>query len=168
MDGDSTLVYDGEEFPIAALVNIGEAFIWGFSLGIDYRITDQFGVQARINDSFGKDRIENVPLRHTHPLFGKLSLKYQTDKMKLEMWSDFQGKRGLNELSPSELDKLYLYSSEGSLPWWTANIRFAYFINEHLSVNAAVENLLDKHYRPYSSGISAPGVNGILSARYQF
>ena len=168
IDGDSTIVYDGAEFPMAALTNVGEAHIWGYSVGLDFRITEQWGLVARVNDSFGKDEIDDVPLRHTHPFFGKLSAKYETSKWKAELWSDFQGKRELDELAPSELDKLYIYSSEGALPWWTLNLRGAYYFNEYISITAAVENILDKHYRPYSSGISAPGINGVLSARYQF
>ncbi len=163
-----TIGYDFQPYPTASLVNAGEAYIYGYSLGMDWMFTDQFALQARINDSFGRDEVDDVPLRHTHPFFGKVGMKYQTGKLKAELWSDFQGKRGLDDLAPSELDKLYLYSSEGALAWWTLNLRSAYYFNEHISITAALENILDKHYRTYSSGISAPGINGVLSARYQF
>lgn len=167
-NGQTTMIYDGEEYPMTALTNAGEAYIWGYTFGVSASFSPRFGMVARINNNFGKDKTEKVPLRHTTPFFGKLSFTYQDRKLRTEVYSSFQGSRGLNEMAPSELDKLYLYAPDGSPAWMTLNAKAAYHFNTQLSVTAALENILDKHYRPYSSGISAPGINGILSARYQF
>ncbi|HAA17342.1 MAG TPA: hypothetical protein DCP28_00680, partial [Cytophagales bacterium] len=60
-------------------------------------------------------------------------------------------------MAPSEQDKPHLYppGEVGSLGWLTLNVRGNYLINDRLSAQLAVENILDTHYRPYSSGISA-------------
>jgi len=34
-----------------------------------------------------------------------------------------------------------------------------------MTFDFGVENILDKRYRPYASGISAPGINFILALR---
>ncbi|MFY0627177.1 MAG: TonB-dependent receptor [Reichenbachiella sp.] len=167
-DGQSTIIYDGEEYPMAALTNVGESYVWGYSFGVSASFSEKLGVTARINDSFGEDIVDHIPLRHTTPFFGKVALTYLDKRLRAEVFTNFQGARGLDEFAPSELDKLYIYAPDGSPAWMTINAKAAYHFNTQLSVTASVENILDKHYRPYSSGISAPGINGILSARFQF
>jgi hemoglobin/transferrin/lactoferrin receptor protein len=43
-----------------------------------------------------------------------------------------------------------------------------YQITDIFSVSGGVENLTDVRYRPYSSGITAPGRNFILSLKASF
>ncbi len=56
----------------------------------------------------------------------------------------------------------------GTLAWTTYNFYSDYQINDKLSVNFAVENILDLHYRPFSSGVSSPGRNFIIGLRGSF
>lgn len=165
--GESTITFEGEEWPIAGLVNANSAYIWGYSIGISGALTNYLGFQAFVNNAMGEDS-DNLPLRHTPPIFGKLALTYKNKRLRAEVYSDFQGSKGLMQMAPSELSKLYLYTDDGALGWMTLNAKAAYHFNPQISVTAGIENILDSHYRPYSSGISAPGVNGIFSARYQF
>jgi len=41
-------------------------------------------------------------------------------------------------------------------------------LSNYLSINAGLENLTDQRYRPYSSGLVAPGRNLIVSVRATF
>ena len=52
--------------------------------------------------------------------------------------------------------------------WATLNFGAQYEITKALQVNAVLENITDKRYRPYSSGISAAGRNLIVAASYAF
>ncbi|SHJ63141.1 hemoglobin/transferrin/lactoferrin receptor protein [Reichenbachiella agariperforans] len=167
-NGMDSVYYDGETYRMAALVNVGKAYIWGFSAGLDYAMTQHFLLSARLSESFGEDQVERIPLRHTTPLFGNVSLTYQRERLRLEFYTKFQGNRAWDDLAPSEQDKDYLYTSDGSLGWYTLNLRSSYHLTPKLVVTAALENILDHHYRTYSSGISAPGINGIFSARFDF
>lgn len=167
-DGQSTIIYDGEVSDVEALVNVGKAHIWGYSIGLSARLSERFTFKGRINNNDGEDEIEHIPLRHTNPMFGHVSLSYQSERLTIEGYSDFQAKRAWEDLAPSEQGKAYLYTPEGALGWYTLNLRSSYHLNDGLSFTASIENILDKHYRPYSSGISAPGINGIISARYTF
>ncbi|MCK5469659.1 MAG: TonB-dependent receptor, partial [Cyclobacteriaceae bacterium] len=85
-----------------------------------------------------------------------------------EFFVRFNGRRKFEDLPPSERSKTHLYSSEGSLAWYTLNLRLQYQINDYLGLNGAIENILDHHYRTYSSGISAPGRNIVISIRANF
>ncbi len=56
----------------------------------------------------------------------------------------------------------------GSLAWTTYNFYSDYQINDKLAVNFAVENILNLHYRPFSSGVSSPGRNFVIGLRGSF
>ena len=76
-------------------------------------------------------------------------------------------------LAPSEKDKAYMYAlNKNGLPyspaWWTLNLRLNYAFSEKLLAGLAIENIFDQSYRPYSSGISAPGLNVLFSLHYSF
>jgi hemoglobin/transferrin/lactoferrin receptor protein len=43
-----------------------------------------------------------------------------------------------------------------------------YRLTGHWSLGAGIENITDRRYRPYSSGISGPGRNFVLSLRSAF
>jgi hemoglobin/transferrin/lactoferrin receptor protein len=62
-------------------------------------------------------------------------------------------------------DNIQYATKNGTPSWFTLNIRTAYQINKALQVQASLENILDRNYRVYASGISAPGRNLILSIR---
>jgi hemoglobin/transferrin/lactoferrin receptor protein len=69
-------------------------------------------------------------------------------------------------MAPSEQAKTHLYAPDGSSPaWFTLNIKASYQVNQQVQVNLGLENILDTHYRPYSSGISAPGRNIIFALK---
>jgi hemoglobin/transferrin/lactoferrin receptor protein len=73
-------------------------------------------------------------------------------------------------MPPSEIEKPYLYATDKngnpwSPGWLTLNLKLSYTIDGRYILNGGIENILDHRYRPYSSGIAAPGRNFILSAR---
>jgi hemoglobin/transferrin/lactoferrin receptor protein len=49
--------------------------------------------------------------------------------------------------------------------WFTFNAKASYQLMSEISIDVGVENILDKRYRPYASGITAPGRNLIISLR---
>lgn len=56
----------------------------------------------------------------------------------------------------------------GSLAWTTYNFYGEYSINEQFSLNFSFENILDLHYRPFSSGVSSAGRGFSLGIRGSF
>jgi hemoglobin/transferrin/lactoferrin receptor protein len=44
-------------------------------------------------------------------------------------------------------------------------MKATYSFSKFLHVSAGLENIFDERYRPYSSGITAPGRNAILAVR---
>lgn len=164
-NGQDSIVYDGELSRVEAVVNAGKAYIYGASAGLSIELGSQIGFQSNITFTDGKDISNDEPLRHVAPFFGQAGLTYKAEKTKIRMYSQFNAHKDISDFSPSERGKTHLYTDDGSPGWATLNLKASYQINNELRVNAGIENIFDKHYRPYSSGISAPGRNVILGLR---
>jgi len=164
-NGSDTLFYDGEYRKTQTLVNTGRADIYGFSFSVKGDISSNFGVFSSLNYTNGEDVIEQVPLRHAAPIFGRTALYYKQKDLFIEFNIDYSGGKSYENLSPSERNKIYLYTPEGALPWYTLNLMASYDLKKRFLLSLGCENILNKHYRTYSSGISAPGRNFIFGMR---
>jgi len=86
---------------------------------------------------------------------------------------DYSGQISYDDLAPSEKDKPHMYATDEngnpySPSWLSLNLKGYYQINQLLQVNAGVDNILDNRFRPYSSGIVAPGRNFVVALRANF
>jgi len=120
----------------------------------------------------GKDD-ENDPIRHVSPLFGNTSVSYSATKLKVEFYVNYNGQISYKNLASSERDKPHMYAKDEndntySPAWYTFNLKGYYQINKMLQINLGIENILGHRYRPYSSGIAAPGRNFIIALRGSF
>lgn len=167
-DGQDQIIYEGVLSQVQAEVNVGEAYIMGVSANMFADLGNNVTFKGSVTYTKGEDTIENIPLRHVVPVFGELGLKYDTEKFKYEFFTRFSGGIAFEDLAPSEQNKTHLYTTDGALPWTTLNLRSSYQLNDYFDINLTMENMLNTHYRPYSSGISAPGFNMIISLRTTF
>ena len=88
--------------------------------------------------------------------------------MKLIYHIDYNARKNIVDFSQSELNKLYLYTKDGSPSWITHNFSLNYDYNYFIKFNISIDNIFDIHYRTYSSGISAPGRNINLGLNIKF
>lgn len=70
---------------------------------------------------------------------------------------------GLFDVKRKEFSKRMKASS-----WFTTNVRASCEINKHASIQFAAENIFDKFYRVFASGLSAPGRNFVITLRAKF
>jgi len=113
------------------------------------------------------------PARHAPPLFGDAHLVWQDQKLKADVFLNFNGEVSNADLALSEQSKDYIYASDAngnpySPSWYTLNFRSQYQITNALKASVGVENITNQRYRMYSSGIVAPGTNLILGVEYVF
>lgn len=175
-NGQDSLMYKGEMHRVMAIQNAASAYVYGVQLGLRARLPMGIQVRANINYQHGKEELDNgerSTLRHAAPLFGSAGISYRRFKLHLDLNAQFQGRRLHQDMPTDEKDKTEIYARDKDgntwVPsWWTLNFKVRYDIMSELSVNAGLENILDKRYRPYSSGISAAGRNAIISATYIF
>lgn len=167
-NGQSQIEYDGVLSDVFAEQNVGEAYIWGASLYGNWNIQKGLSMNASVTYTKGEDKINNQPLRHVPPIFGEVGISMTQGKLTSTFLIKFSGGIAFNDLAPSERAKPHLYTADGALPWYTINIYNSYKLSDYYSINFNIENILDLHYRPYSSGISAAGLNAVISFRASF
>ena len=176
LNGSNTIVLDGELKELRAQVNADEAYVYGGSANLAWNINPNWSFNTSYTITRGRDKSNDQPLRHTTPNFGKTSIVFNRQNIRAEFFTEYNGSRLREDIPTSEIDdKDYLYathesdlSKDGSPAWYTLNLRGTYNLNDKITFTGALENILDTHYRPYSSGISAPGRNLILSLRVTF
>ncbi|MEL7146350.1 MAG: TonB-dependent receptor, partial [Bacteroidota bacterium] len=168
LNGTSEITIDGETFNLQSQQNIASARIYGAGAKLSYMISKFWAFKGSINIIDGKETVSNEPLRHTPPTFGRASCIFRKGRIRAEQFIEFSGAKKFEDLAPTEKTKTDIYTTDGSLAWHTFNIRASYQVNNIISIIGSVENIMDKHYRTYSSGISAPGRNIILSLSAQF
>ena len=47
--------------------------------------------------------------------------------------------------------------------WYTLNFKTMHHLTDYFVISAGLENMTDQRYRPYSSGLVAPGRNLVFS-----
>jgi hemoglobin/transferrin/lactoferrin receptor protein len=105
------------------------------------------------------------------PNFGRTHLIWNKNRLLLDAFVVYNNELSFNQLAPSELSKDYIYAKDDngnpySPSWYTLNLRSQDTFSEKFNVTLGLENITDQRYRPYSSGIAAPGRNFIISAQY--
>ena len=169
INGRDSILYNGEMSKIQALQNAGSGWIYGGSFTFHANISEKLGFKTNLTYMKGEDD-NNDPIRHVSPMFGSSALTYTASKLKIEFFANYNGEISYKNLTPSERDKPYMYESDSdgnpySPAWFTLNIKGYYQFNKFWQLNLGVENILDHRYRPYSSGIVAPGRNFIIALR---
>ncbi|MGB0932743.1 MAG: TonB-dependent receptor plug domain-containing protein [Lishizhenia sp.] len=168
-NGADSIVYDGVLSQVNALQNKDYAQIYGLTASITLPIINSLFWRNTFNYTDGYDK-NNVPLRHVSPTFGASHLYYKKSRWLADFYVRYNFEMENEDLSPSEQDKEFIYTKdENGLPyapaWHTFNFKVSYQPVSTLTVIVGVENLLDLRYRPYSSGIVAPGRNFIASIK---
>ena len=166
LNGEDSLYYDGDLYRITANYNASEAYIYGGSLGINANLNKNISLNGTLNYTVGHNLSDDVPLGHIPPLFGRTSLSYRSKRFFLDTYIIYQGWKHTEDFSPFGEDNEAEAMEYGFPSWWTANIKLGFEAGKFLDFMIAVENLFDQFYKPYASGISGPGRNFILTARF--
>ncbi|MEZ5044531.1 MAG: TonB-dependent receptor [Saprospiraceae bacterium] len=176
LNGASSILYEGEMSQVQAIQNAAEARVYGIQAAVEIKLPDGFGISSQINFQKGEEELDDgskSPSRHAPPTFGITHLTYQVEMLRLDFSWIYNAEKSFDDLPEEEKGKDYIYAIDDngnpySPGWQTLNFKAMFQFTEQLSASAGVENLLDKRYRPYSSGIVAPGRNLILSFKANF
>lgn len=168
-NGEDSIMYGGEMSKVQAMVNTGYAISYGVNMNILVNLSKRVTLTSILNIMEGKEK-DGVPLRHATPVFGSTHVIYETRLLKADLYALYNGPRKYVDMPPSELSKPYMYATDEdgnpwSPGWYTFNFRLLWNFSKWGSLNGAVENILNNRYRPFASGIVAPGRNFILSLR---
>lgn len=204
-NGSNVIIVDEEDHDVQQNINAGEAFVQGFSGNAQFNWNDQIILDGSINFTKGRRSYEDtelgldtlVAMDHIPPLYGNVSLTFQTERIRIQGLIRFNGAKPASEFGVTNVEfipqyRCFLYDTEASadnieyglinnnpetpchniyegLPaWMTYNVYASYRFSPSFSVNLGLENIADIHYRNFASGISAPGRNFSISLRGSF
>ena len=172
LNGNDSAIYNGSTTKVKATQNADNAYIYGFSAGVQFDFNEQVSFKSVLNYTYGRyinSKLDTViPLDHIAPMFGQTSISYKAKGFDGEFFIRYNGKKALADYSPSGEDNLQYATLNGMPNWFTLNIRLGANLTKNLRLNVACENITDNAYRNFASGINAPGRNVILSLRYKF
>jgi hemoglobin/transferrin/lactoferrin receptor protein len=173
LDGQDSIIYDGTMSKVQAIQNAAVARIFGLQAGLELKLGAGFSLSSDYNYQKGVEELDDgseSPSRHAPPMFGVTRIVYKDNKLDMQVYAAYSGKKSFDEMPVEEIGKDYMYAMDEdgnpwSPAWWTLNFKAMYSLNKMITITAGLENILNKRYRPYSSGIVAPGRNFIISLR---
>ena len=176
LDGESQIVYQGELSTIQAIQNASRAQVYGFEAGLEFAFSKavKLSSQYNITKGFAQDQQgTKQALRHAAPAYGNTHIVYKKEKLTLDVFAVYNGQFDFEDLAPSQQNNAFLYAADQNgnpyaPKWYTLNFSGQYKFSKAFQLTATLENITDQRYRPYSSGLSAPGRNLIIAATYTF
>lgn len=174
LNGEGMIMYGGELSQVQAIQNASKAWLYGFEIGAKINFSNNLSLRTQYNiiDGVEEDMDgEEVPIRHVAPDFGRTHVVWKKNKLEIDAFAVYNAEISFKEMAPSEISKPFIYAQDEngnpfSPSWYTLNLRASYAFNDYISLTASFENITDQRYRPYSSGIAAPGRNIIIAARF--
>jgi hemoglobin/transferrin/lactoferrin receptor protein len=174
LNGQDSIEYDGILSQVQAQQNISKVYVYGVQMGIDIQLAEGLNLGSTINFQKGKERDpetnRNFAPTHVAPLFGNISITFRKKKLTASVYANYNGEINYKNLALSERADKHLYAKDKNgnpyaPSWFVLNAKASYTFIDKITVDLGIENILDKRYRPYSSGITAPGRNFIVSLR---
>jgi len=169
-NGSSTIIYDSVPANVYAYQNVQKAYLVGGNFSIHADFSECVSFMSTINYTYARVKADtaNYPLDHIPPVFGKSGFIFTFDKFKADINAVYNLKKKVEDYSPSGEDNIQDATVEGMPAWMTLNLRTGYQITKSLNIQFDLENILDRNYRVFASGISAPGRNFVFSLRGNF
>lgn len=192
LNGQDSIVYNGVKSQVLANTNANKAYLYGFSAAVFATIAKHFTFSSTINYTKGRfetdesknsnvyekqangayslvsKKVSSKPLDHIPPVFGKTSIVYEKNKLMAEVFALYNGWKRLDQFNADGEDNAQYATADGMPGWFTLNFRSSVVLQKNLTVQFAIENLLDRNYRYFASGFSAPGRNFIVAIRAGF
>ncbi len=166
INGEDSLLYDGDLYRVTTNYNAAQGIIYGGSLRFTSNLNRNITFNGTLNYTHGHNITDDVPLGHIPPFFGRTNITYRRDRFFFDIYAVYQGWKHTEDFSPYGEDNDGEAMEYGFPGWWTLNLKTGFNLGQHIDLMMAVENLFDEFYKPHAAGISAPGRNFIVTARF--
>lgn len=169
--GEDSITYNGTRVKVFANQNVNKAYVYGVNSNLTVDFGKGFRFYSTINYTYGRlqpNGATEVPLDHIPPVYGKNSLSYTQRFVTAEFYSIYNGWKKIADYNPSGEDNAQYATLDGTPSWYTLNLKTTFTPQKNISIQLGVENILDRNYRYFASGFSAPGRNFILALRSNF
>ena len=167
LNGQDSMIYDGEMMRIQMNKNIEKAYIYGFNISCKYNACSNLSLASSLTYLKGST-INGAPLSHINPINGHINVKYTYSEQNISFETKFAGQKRKEEYDLAGVDNLEEATDEGTPSWVIFNFSYNYKVDETISVGLGIENIFDIHYKTFGSGISSSGRNFTLSLYTNF
>jgi hemoglobin/transferrin/lactoferrin receptor protein len=167
-------VVDGRDEMTKA--NAGDGYMQGVEFSANWQIDPNWSVFGHVAwvdgeaDQFiGKSAsTRREPLGKVAPLVGYGGVRWQTTSKKV--WTElvcltYGEAARMNASDLADTDRI---PANGTPSFWLVTLRGGWQVNDHLILNAGIENILNKSYRYHGSGSNEPGLGVNLGATVKF
>lgn len=171
LNGQDSVLYNGVKSAVFASQNVNNAYLHGFNTRLNIELGPNFSWDNTFSQTYGRYKNPDgtkKPLDHVPPVFGKSGLTFSSKKFDAEVFCHFNGWKRIKDYNPDGEDNGQYATPDGMPSWYTLNWRCNYSLSNTLQLQAGIENILDKNYRYFASGFSAPGRNFIVALRARF
>jgi hemoglobin/transferrin/lactoferrin receptor protein len=167
LNGQNQIDYNGRTSRIVMQGNSQQARLYGVNTQLTAELSSSLTIFGTLTYTRGRILTDTTayPLDHIPPLYGKGGLRLTIKQFRAEANVLFNGWKRLSDYNLVGEDNIAYATALGMPAWQTINLRASYQVNRHMQVQASLENILDRNYRVFASGISAPGRNLVLSLR---
>lgn len=168
-NGQDSLLFDDVMSAVYTTVNKDNAYITGGFVGFDAKLWRGLSFSGSMQYTFGRINTEanNTPLDHIPPLFGRVSLNYNSSNYRIELFSLFNAWKQIEDYRLNAEDNEVYATPDGMPAWYTLNMSASYSLKS-VTFQARLDNILDTNYRSFASGVSASGRNASLTIRVNF
>jgi hemoglobin/transferrin/lactoferrin receptor protein len=192
LNGQDSIMYNGTKSQVIANRNVNKAFLYGFNARITLTLNNHFTFYSTLSYTKGRYKtdekaktnvyqkqpdgsyslvqanVSEKPMDHIPPVFGLTSLEFRNKRLSTEVFAQYFGWKKLSEYNADGEDNAQYATVDGMPGWITLNFRASFKIIPALQIQGAIENILDRNYRYFASGFSAPGRNFVISLRTSF
>ena len=171
LNGEDSVLYNGVMSAVYASQNIRKAYSMGFNARLKINILDFLLFENTLSYSYGRYKVADdskIPLDHIPPVFGKSSVSFSHQKFSGEIYALYNGWKKMKNFNLEGEDNSQYATPDGMPSWFTINCRATYSITPNIMLQGAIENILDRNYRYFASGFSAPGRNFVFALRASF
>jgi len=168
-DGSTTFVSGPDTLMVTANVNANSGTIKGLSFNGSvtqgaFTLSSSYNIQT--GTSADGESVDS-PLGHIPPTYSNNRLAFTKDKYSITLQHDYNGWKRVEDYGGS-VDNLDQATVDGTPAWQTFDISGQYKMGSHWTLNVALRNLTDLHYRPFASGVSGAGRHVVLAVRYSY
>jgi hemoglobin/transferrin/lactoferrin receptor protein len=171
LNGQDSLLYNGILAQVISNQNARKAFIRGFSYKSVLELNKRLNWESTVSFTYGRFNATDgtqKPLDHIPPVFGRTALLYNNGPWQGEFFLLFNGWKRKKDYNLDGEDNVQYATPDGTPAWYTLNLRTSYQLEKNLQMQVGLENILDRNYRYFASGFSAPGRNLFVAIRANF
>ena len=167
LNGNDSIIYDGEMMKVMMNQNIGKATISGLNFAYHINLTKRLSHNSSINILRGETS-DKLPLAHIPPENIISEINYSIKKQLISFSVHYNGIKKAEDYDILGIDNLEEATQIGNPSWCTLDFKYKITIDKNLTFITGIYNITDIHYKTFGSGISSSGRNFSISLQAKF